>query len=351
MFLLEVMSMLHKIYILLFLGMISSSCALFKVKRTELQAHPNNTEIRQNLPTFFKVDIPVEGYIGISQKFKSYGFCQALRPEIKVIINPYRKQNELELTSFCEKKSKTLRVSSKNILPAGSYRIYLKFEHDSKSMLGHPNLDVLYKNPDFASDDDHLQEGAKAWAPNQKLQEVVDPSKGDTNDWFKLNSGDNSVRLTLLDKSKGNVMALLKWISVDTGKIIKSRKLTTGKREVVHSKDNEELYLHVFGKRYTPESKYTVFRKDIAKETVLPLNLIDVYPISKSDWSVMIKVAEGIQIGASVRIRARTTSGKNVVLGRCSINSISGEVATCTLKYSTSQAYSQYFAELVKKTE
>jgi hypothetical protein len=332
------------------LTLLFSSCSLFRKKKLEVKAHPNNTVIKQNLPTFIKVDLAAEGYIGLGQKFKSYSFCSAMRPEMQVIITPFDKTNHFEVKTNCSKKLKTYRVSSKNILPIGSYRVKLNFEHEAKAMLGHPRLHVRYKNPDFASDDDHLSEGAKAWAPNQKLQETVDPSKGDKNDWYKIDTGDSSARLTLLDKSKGNIVANLVWLSATTGRVAKKRRMRSGKKRIVTVGDNQELYLHVFGKTYTPSSSYTVFRKDLAKSIVTSIPLIDFYPVSSNQWNGLLKKVDGVEAGSIIRIKAKNGSSYRV-LGNCAVSSISGDVATCTISRSSSKSYPSYRAEMVKKPE
>jgi len=319
-------------YTILISTLLLSSCSLFSKKKLELKAHPNNTPVKQKLPSFVKIDLSAEGYIVMKQKFKSYGFCEAMKPDMEVDITPFKKFNKIKTTGRCYKKSKTFVLKSKNILPMGSYKVDLDFEHDNETMLSHPVVGVNYKDPDFASEDDHIRDGAASWAANQKMAAVINPGEGDKTDWLKIEPSGGTIQITLLDKSrKNNIIAHVYWVNPEKDKVTKKRYLKTNRRMTIPHPDGKDVFLRILGKDLVPETKYTLLRKDLAKVETKRLKVVDFIQMDESSWSALIKATDGITDGDKIKIKAQKANGKYITLGKCKVTSVDDSFINCSI--------------------
>jgi hypothetical protein len=101
---------------------------------------------------------------------------------------------------------------------------------------------------------------------------------------------------------------------------------------------SEPLYVKVEAPLFSNEIKYSIFRKDSAAQTGVPLtaqvhySVVDRYSLSTTSSVLVIRSSGGMKAGSELMVFGKR-AGQNKLqeLGRCKVMTVKGPQASCQL--------------------
>lgn len=294
----------------------------------------NMTEQPKNA---FRVRLESKGQVVVIQRLKQ-GSCLEARKRLRISIKGSAPKANLVFYRSCDMIPGSL-VAYSHVLPSGNYEVKTSGEKVRAT--------AIYEDAETRSGPDKNFTGALVLGAEETLKDRVDPSTGNASNWVKVKSKGGPVSLLLTTKpDRINATLFLKTKGSKTPQRIGT--LLPGVRASVDS-DPGEIYVKLTGKKFTGETYYSLTNRNVPVTHTVSIPVIDCYPVGANQSIVLLNPTENIKVNDQLNISAHKHNGEYVLLGKCTVNSISESQASCKLNAVTSKDFSRYKAEIVKE--
>lgn len=245
------------------------------------------------------------------------------RRTVRLVPQCSQAQNETE--------SSVLVFSTRDYVKEGRYRVRFEKRGVIEKMLrAKAGLQLDFENRNFNDGPDQSVDGAVALEPGKPLDGTVDYYAGDAHDWIRIPGQGKTVSITLIATKTPPPLVELYRVDADSGKRSKLGDITAKKSREA-SLNQDDLYLLVQGAPNRGALSYQLLRRDRNATKSSTIAVIDCYPVQDNQWIVLLHNSGSLKAEDKVDVSAKSDDGGWKPVGKCTVQKVEGETASCRL--------------------